>query len=200
MAWVALSRKTGNSVTSPLASAIFDDKASPSWPTLIAWTIAPSCVIGSIFAMLASFIHNRRLLNRLGGKLGVSRRIGDEDLWEVLLTDDVTNEWLFVRDHKLNLVYFAHPALYSESQMQRELVLTDVSVYNNLDTSTPLYETKILYLSRQSDELTIEVPYSPNPEVTDVPSTIDAEKRTSNARGEHGEERRREAAGDDAET
>lgn len=64
---------------------------------------------------------------------------------------------MFVRDHKLDLLYFGWILVYSDSEKQRELLLRDVRVYNN-STDDFLYEVSRMYLSRESFDLTIEVP------------------------------------------
>ncbi len=174
-----------------LTTALFDEKASPEWLKLMPIAVAPSCIIGILLALFASLVHNKKWLNRFARRIGVSCRHGDEDLWEDIFNDAITDEWIFVRDHKLDLIYFGHPAMYSESQRPRELVLTNVSVYSNSDTSKPLYNAKVLYVSRQTDELSIEIPDLPK-ESKNV-----EQNDTANHRGGNGKEGRSEAGGDD---
>ena len=66
--------------------------------------------------------------------------------------------WVFVRDHKLDLVYFGCVRVFSESKDERELILDDVEVHTNTRPSEKLYCAKAMYLSRNRYDLTIEIP------------------------------------------
>lgn len=107
-------------------------------------------------AFIASGIHRFKTFNKIGQLARVTHRYGDEDVWEFFFNlQDF--EWVFVRDHKLNLVYYGYPKLFSESDHERELLLTDVQVFDN-GTGTYLYECELLYACRCQHDLTVEVP------------------------------------------
>lgn len=106
-------------------------------------------------AFLASYFYQHKLWNRLGHLLKATARYGDQDLWDYF--HNIKNiEWVFVRDHKLELTYFCWIAAFSDSEKARELILKDVRVHSN-QTSECLYEVPLMYLSRNSDDLSIEV-------------------------------------------
>ncbi len=84
------------------------------------------------------------------------KRSGDEDIW-YLFHDGQTREWVYVRDHRTNLLYYGSILAYSDSERERELILEDVDVYTN-DTVERLYAVKTMYVSRSSHDLSIEVP------------------------------------------
>jgi hypothetical protein len=64
-------------------------------------------------------------------------------------------DWVIVRDHKVDLVYYAKISLFSDSGEKRELTLEDVEVY---DTSWKLqYHTEKLYICRDDFDLSIEL-------------------------------------------
>ena len=117
-----------------------------------------SILIGIMTAGLAAYIATHKLINKLGRTLGLTNRFGDEDVWNFFHNSDELNDnWVFVRDHKLNLTYYGFIAAYSDSEKERELILKDVDVYSN-STSEILYSTSSIYLSRDKYDLTIEIP------------------------------------------
>lgn len=108
-----------------------------------------------LVAPLASLVYQRGWVNWVGCRLQVTKRYGDGDIWSYF--HEETAGFVVVRDHKLDLIYFAAVQGFSESDLERELLLRDVSVYAGED-GRKLYETPQMYLSRQSDDLTIELP------------------------------------------
>ena len=89
-------------------------------------------------------------------KIGATNRVTDEDIWELFHNGKSSNEWLYVRDHTYHLTYFGHIANWSDSEKEREIIMEDVSVYD--DESTFLYETPLLYVCRSKYNITIELP------------------------------------------
>lgn len=127
------------------------DENKPIITTEVLW----ACVISFFVAFIAAYTHQYGLLNWLGYKLKATRRFGDEDLWTKFLADRRL-VWCYVRDHKLNLVYYGCVRAYSESDEQRELILGQVTVYKNADGQL-LYGAPRMYFSRDKSELTIEL-------------------------------------------
>ena len=118
--------------------------------------IVYASLLSIVVGLLSAFIYNKKLLYRVARSLKVTQHYGDDDVWSfVTNSDDV--EWLFVRDHKVGLVYFGWLSVFSESDEKRELLLEDVDVYNNSD-GKKLYHTDSLYICRGDDDLTLEVP------------------------------------------
>ena len=66
-------------------------------------------------------------------------------------------EWVIVRDHKINLLYFGWIQAYSDSYKERELLMGDVSVCDN-ESGEFIYETEWLYFCRNKYDITIEIP------------------------------------------
>lgn len=131
--------------------AFFDEKIPIPWPEMI---IASG--IGMPLAFIASTLYTYKILNRIGRVMGVTKRFGDEDVWSYF-NNLYEAQWLFVRDHKLDLLYFGWILAYSDSEKERELLLKDVRVYKN-STNDFLYEVSRMYISRERFDLTIEVP------------------------------------------
>lgn len=141
--------------------ALFDESVPVRWTEVVV-----ASVISVGLAILASYAQRYKLINWFGRKIGATNRYGDEDVWEYLHNSDVSS-WLYVRDHKQNLVYYGWLELFSESGDDRELLLSDVEVYSN-ETDEWLYSVPLLYVSRDAYDFTIEIPPKDEPaEVTD---------------------------------
>jgi len=122
----------------------------------ILWT----SFVAVILSFVISYLHRYNILNWVGQKIGATKKYGDEDVWHYFhnASDKQKNDgWIFIRDHKLNLLYYGYISVWSESEKNRELVITDVTVYNNEDGEY-LYDTNHLYICRNIDDISIEVP------------------------------------------
>jgi hypothetical protein len=103
-----------------------------------------------------AYIKTYNLINRFGQKVKATTRFGDEDVWEFInRSPDFKNNWITVRDHKLRLNYSCWIEAFSDSGKERELLLREVKVYSD-ETCAELYSVDTLYLSRKSDEITLE--------------------------------------------
>ncbi len=136
--------------------AILDDGTSIEWEEIVI-----ASMFGIPIALIASVIRTYKLMNWFGRLMRVSRRFGDEDVWDYFhnLPDTPEYEWVVVRDHKTNLLYFGWIQAYSDSEKERELLMGDVSVCNNA-TGQPIYKVERLYLCRNKYDITIEIPSS----------------------------------------
>lgn len=122
----------------------------------ILWT----SLIAGIISFLLSYSYRYNVLNWIGQKIKATKKYGDEDVWHYFhnAPDRQKNDgWIYIRDHKLNLLYYGYISVWSESEKNRELIITDVSVYDNLSGDF-LYNANHLYISRNIDDITIEVP------------------------------------------
>lgn len=133
---------------------VLDETAVISW-----YEILVASLVGLPVAFLASYVHTNKLINRFGRSVRITRKFGDQDVWDLFhnLPDKPEYEWVYVRDHKTNLVYFGCIYAYSDSEKEREMLLGDVDVYTN-DKGEFLYKSKMLYLCRDRYDLTIEIP------------------------------------------
>lgn len=131
--------------------AFFDEKAAVRWQDVL-----NSSLVSVILAVLASYFYRFNLINRIGKRIGATTRFGDEDVWDFFHhSPNVRGEWVTVRDHKLDLYYFGWVEAFSDSGKQRELLLREVSVYDN-STGECMYKTEAVYLARKPDDLTLE--------------------------------------------
>ena len=122
-------------------------------------------------AVLASYSYEYKWLDKVGQKIRVTRRFGDEDVWDFFLrSPNIKENWAIIRDHKLNLYYFCWIETFSDSGKVRELVLREVHVYDEYGTER--YKADLMYLSRKEDELSIEV----------VIASIDGEERVKDSK------------------
>lgn len=134
--------------------AILDENVAIEWSEIVI-----ASLLGVPVAFIASAIHTYKLLNWIGRLVRVTRRFGDEDVWDYFhnLPDIPEYEWVIVRDHKTNLLYFGWIQAYSDSYKERELLMGNVSVCDN-DSGEPMYEVERLYFCRNKYDITIEIP------------------------------------------
>jgi hypothetical protein len=150
-----------SAVQNDIINKIFSDQKSVKY-----YDILGATATSFILAFIISYLYRFNILNRIGQKIGATFRYGDEDVWHYFhrAPEIQKNEgWIFVRDHKCNLVYYGFISVWSESEKNRELILSDVTVYTN-DEGIELYTSDHIYLSRNIDDLTIEVPKQQNKE------------------------------------
>jgi hypothetical protein len=130
--------------------AMLDEKVQPEYLEIFLAIIA-----AMLAGVGAAWATNRKLPFKLFHLIGITNHFGDDDIWSfVMNSDDFT--WVIVRDHKLDLAYVARIEQFSDSGEKRELVLGSVDVRNNKNWRL-LYEAERLYLSRDDQDLSIEI-------------------------------------------
>ncbi len=141
------------------------------WEYLQTWSatlaekpsIIPSELIFALFlslaiALFAAWLINHKIFNKIGKKLGVSNKFGDENLYSYYLNAQGI-DWIYVRDIDKNLTYQGRVVAYSETETIQELVLSDVGVYE-YQTSRHLYDIPSIYLTKEMGKFIIEsVPF-----------------------------------------
>lgn len=142
-------------------SIIQNDKATiPLFEVGLATMLAP------IIALLASFLVNNKIINKIAQKLRVSQKYGDENLFSFFLNLKEV-EWVYIRDKENGLTYLGRVVSYSECDSIQEVVLTEVTVYE-YESSDKLYDVSIIYLSKPLGTFVIEVPEPPAKEIEDA--------------------------------
>jgi hypothetical protein len=129
---------------------VTDEEAALNW-----FEIGWACLIGAGLAVIASYFHKYKIITFLFRAIRASNKVAEEDIWELFHDSNATADWLFVRDHKLHLVYFGYISYYSDSGKDRELAIDNVSVY--YENGELLYECPGLYICRDKFDLTIEL-------------------------------------------
>jgi hypothetical protein len=133
--------------------------ASPTDMSLRASDVAGASMAGFALAYLLAYGYRFNIVNRAGQRIGATNRAGDEDVWHFFHNasrEPWSSEWIVVRDHKTDLQYFGAVSHWSESGEDRELLLTQVSVFGNSD-GQKRYDCDHMYLCRAKDDLTIEI-------------------------------------------
>jgi len=115
--------------------------------------------LASLLAFPVSFAFaagiNHKFLHRLAHLIRVTRKFAEQDVWGFLLESPQT-QWVRVRDLENDLIFEGWVRAFSDVESPRELLLFDVVVYKNL-TGERLYEVDAVYLSRENDNITIEL-------------------------------------------
>jgi hypothetical protein len=116
--------------------------------------IAVTVVIALLLGIGGAWATNIKLAFKIFNAIGITRHFSDDDVWSYLMDLKDLN-WVLVRDHKLNLVYYAQINLFSDSGEKRELYLENVQVYDS--SWEKLYIAENLYISRDDYDLSIEL-------------------------------------------
>jgi len=122
------------------------DLAEVLWATILA----------PLIAAVAAAVVNLKLITRAAGKLGISDKYGDENLYSFFLNSKNV-DWVYVRDREMKVTYFGRVISFSEYSNVQELALEDVDVFD-LDTSALLYSVKAIYLTKSMGQFVIEIP------------------------------------------
>jgi hypothetical protein len=142
----------------------FDEKSSLDF-----WEVFYACIISIPLAFIASYLHTDKTINKIGQKLKVTTRFGDEDVWDFFhRSPSVRGNWITVRDHKTNLYYFCWIQSFSDSGKERELLLREVDVFNS-ENGEHLYKIDVMYISRKQDEITLEASIESDEKKEDEP-------------------------------
>ena len=142
-------------------STLFGDIAKVENSSIL-WT----CASAPLVALAISAIYHRKLWNRFAQRLKASQRFGDEDVFNYLLSgkpETNNSGWYLIRDHKEDLVYYATIDNWSDEGTDREMTLSNVDVYSNVGDARKLYSCATLYLCRNRDDISIEIPAPEQP-------------------------------------
>ncbi|WP_129633754.1 hypothetical protein [Candidatus Oscillochloris fontis] len=134
-----------------ISQALLDNGVPINWLEIVI-----TATISFVIAFIASFLYTKDTINKIGRKLRVTSMFGNKDVWDFYYKN-YGNQWAFVRDYKTDMVYYGHILSYSNTDKERELIITDVDVYTNT-TSEFRYSCPVMYISRSRDDLTIEIP------------------------------------------
>jgi hypothetical protein len=91
-------------------------------------------------------------------KIGATKRYGDEDVWDFLLSsDDPRSRYVNVRDEQTGQTFAGYVDIFSEAKGLRELVLSQVEGFDTL-TGKPTIQVTRMYLARDPKGITLEFP------------------------------------------
>lgn len=115
-------------------------------------------IVGFVSAIIWVGCSNQKLFVKLLQALRVTKRYGDEDVWEYMFNlRSPTSEYINLRDFDSQLTFAGYVAAFSEAGEVREILLEDVDVYNL--SGDRLYNMPRIYLARNKADLHIEFPY-----------------------------------------
>jgi hypothetical protein len=124
----------------------------------IALEIALTTGTGILLAVLWICSATYRWLTRLLLWLKVTKKYGDEDVWDFTLNSGRAGvDYVHMRDFENKMVYAGWVESFSETDKLRELVLRDAQVFDF--DSAMLYEVPLIYLARLPEKMHIEFPY-----------------------------------------
>lgn len=126
----------------------------------IAKQIGCATLVGFLLSVVWLYGSRYKLLTRFLQMIGATNAYGDEDVWDFTLNSrDPASEYVNLRDLDNKLVYSGYVGVYSESGKLRELVLTEVEVFDF--EGQKLFEIPRVYLARKADNIHMEFPYVP---------------------------------------
>lgn len=153
---IGLAGKVNNGIYNPYYLNIWnkfsqDDKQIPF--NEVIW----ASLIGIIVGFIGALFIQKKIINKIANKLGISYKFGEESLfYEFLEQKDV--KCVYFRDITNGFTYHGYIQYYSESEHVREIVLSDVDVYS-YDDSTFLYNSPKVFISKPiGEKLLIELP------------------------------------------
>ena len=101
------------------------------------------------------FLRRRNFPLNLFRRIGVTNYSGDTDIWDYCFSEFRGNgSFVNVRDHSEGLVYQGFTKGFSERGDLRELLLTDVEVFDSAGEC--LYKTSAVYLGKAPDKVSID--------------------------------------------
>lgn len=112
-------------------------------------------IVAILFSLIIACIlvkaRSENWVFKFANRFKLSRRIDNQPVWERAFDD---NNIVVLRDQITNNTYYGVVSSFSDNSEIREMILSNVDVYNEL--SEFLYHTEHLYISRAHNEFTIE--------------------------------------------
>jgi len=113
------------------------------------------CIIAIALGFLLSLLESKKIIHRIAMWSNITNYYGDTDVWTSFCANKNTN-WIYVRDYKLKLIYLGSLEQYSDPGEERELLLSNVRVFS--EDGEFCYDCPKMYICRQSDDITLEIP------------------------------------------
>ena len=129
-----------------------------------------SLMIAVFLGILYTYMINYKVLHRWANAIHLSSKFGDDDVWSLFLSSGEIL-WVYVRNHKINITYYGQIYRFSEPDKARELLLANVTVYAT-KSGKRLYEIPFVYISGESNDISIEAIQFNKIKVDIVPNSI----------------------------
>jgi len=112
--------------------------------------------ISVVFAILIVFITNSKKVFILAGKLKITNKYGNGDVWSTIFNDPQIT-WITLRPQNCSYYYVGEIEHFSDDVNIREIVLKDVAYYEE-ESGKYLYSQDRIYVSFPIDsDITIEI-------------------------------------------
>lgn len=116
-----------------------------------------SCIVSVFLGLIATYLIESKFLYRNTTRFNISSKFGDESLFYNFL-DSANVNFVYVHDKENNLTFHGYVNKYAEDDNNKELLLTNVSVYLYEDAKY-LYDVESVYISKSiSSSIHIEIP------------------------------------------
>lgn len=137
----------------------FVDLKTPNY--ILSIDIFYEIIFASLMALVLSipytWIINRGFHYRFFQYIRITKRFGDEDVWDFTFNSRNDNlTYVHIRDFNKKITYAGWVKLYSETEKIRELVLSNVILYDF--DGNKILEAPNMYLARAMDDIDIEFP------------------------------------------
>jgi len=119
--------------------------------------ILEAVCVAIIIGLVSAGLDNYKIINKLGKRLRLTTKYGDENLYSYFLNAKNITE-VYVRDLERNITFHGLIDSFSETDEIKEIVLRDVKVYD-YTTSAWCYNLDKVYISKPKDNLVIEIPF-----------------------------------------
>jgi hypothetical protein len=128
------------------------------------WEILFATLIAILLAFVLSYFAKKKTLPRIAHRFKVTNKFAEPDVWNFAFNMDEAR-WCVVRDMANNLMFQGYAQAFSDVGEFSELLLTQVSVYDE-KTAELRYEADRIYLARKKDDWTIQFQDLPQGEGT----------------------------------
>lgn len=126
----------------------------------IIMNVVIAVVFSPLVAFVFSYLYNKKIINRIASKFGISKKYGDETLYyrfASLFSDEANSNYVVINDKEKSLTYQGLLSIVSVNSSIQEIILDNVSVYD-YDSSNFLYSSPRIYISKPPGGFTIEYP------------------------------------------
>ena len=123
-------------------------------PEIPAIEVVFATIISLPISLLAAYLINHKVFNKIATFFKISTKYGDENLFSYYLNADEI-DWIYVRDIEGKLTYQGRIVSYSENDLMQEIVMSEVTIYNYED-SAELYSVPTIYLTKPLGVFVIE--------------------------------------------
>ena len=140
------------------AIALDDAEVAQSLGRSVVDDIFAATVVALFLAPVWLAVQRHKLVVRFLQLIKVTKRYGDEDVWDFLLSsDDPRALYVNVRDQQTGQTFSGYVDQFSEAPGLRELVLSQVEAFDT-ETGDQTIKVARMYLARDPKGMTLEFP------------------------------------------